>query len=60
MANTLDNFDWLGNKLPEPKDDRIERLARENEKKSILLKMQKCKTLKDYQQLQKELEESIE
>lgn len=59
MANTSDSFSWLGEKVPEPRDDRIERLARENEKKSILLKMQKCKMLKDFQQLQNELEESI-
>ena len=59
MANTHDSFSWFGDGKPEPKDDKIERLARESEKKSLLLKMQKCKTLKDYQQLQREFEESI-
>ena len=40
-------------------EEIAERNVRENEKMRILLKMKKCKTLKDFQQLQKELEESI-
>lgn len=57
MANTRDGGLWDNN--IEPRDNKIERLARESESKSILVKMQKCRTLKDYQKLQKELEESI-
>ena len=41
-------------------DEIAERNIRENEKMRILLKMQKCKTLKDFKNLIKELEESIQ
>ena len=58
MAN-INDTGWFGNGKLEPRDDRIERLARECERKTLLLQMQQCKTLKDYQQLQKELEESV-
>lgn len=40
-------------------EEIAERNVRENEKMRILLRMQKCKTLEDYQKLAKELEESI-
>ena len=40
-------------------DEIAERNIRENEKMKLLLKMQKCKTLEDFQNLTKELEESI-
>lgn len=40
-------------------DEIAERNIRENEKMKILLKMQKCKTLEDFQKLATELEESI-
>ena len=36
-----------------------ERNIRENEKMKLLLRMEKCKTLEDFQKLTKELEESI-
>ena len=41
-------------------DEYIERNIRENERMKIILKMQKCKTLKDFRLLIKELEESIQ
>ena len=40
-------------------DEIAERNIRENERMRILLKMQKCKTLEDFQKLATELEESI-
>lgn len=40
-------------------DEIAEKNIRENERMKILLKMQKCKTLEDFKQLQKELEEPI-
>ena len=40
-------------------DEIAERNIRENEKMKLLLRMQKCKTLEDFQKLIKELEESI-
>ena len=40
-------------------DEIAERNIRENEKMRLLLRMQKCKTLEDFQKLTKELEESI-
>jgi len=40
-------------------EEYIERNIRENERMKIILKMQKCKTLEDFQTLTKELEESI-
>lgn len=41
-------------------EEYIERNIRENERIKILLKMQNCKTLKDFQLLTKEIEESIQ
>ena len=40
-------------------DEIAERNIRENERMRILLRMQKCKTLEDFQKLATELEESI-
>ena len=40
-------------------DEIAERNIRENEKLKLIIKMQRCKTLEDFQQLQRELEESI-
>ena len=40
-------------------DEIAERNIRENERMKILLKMQKCKTLEEFQKLATELEESI-
>ena len=59
MPIIADDFSVFGMR-PEPRDDKIERLARECERKALLLKMQKSKTLQDFQRLQKELEDSVE
>ena len=40
-------------------DEIAEQNIRQNEKMKLLLRMQKCKTLEDFQKLAKELEESI-
>ena len=40
-------------------DEIAERNIRENERLKIIVKMQQCKKLKDFQNLLKELEESI-
>ena len=40
-------------------EEQAEKNVRENEKMRILLEMQKCKTLKDYKELTKKLEETI-
>jgi len=55
MANITDDFF----RREESRDSRIERLARESEQRLLLLKLHKCKNLKDFQTLTKELEESI-
>ena len=40
-------------------DEIAEKNIRQNEKMKLLLRMQKCKTLEDFQKLTKDLEESI-
>lgn len=59
MADTNESG-WFWDKTAEPRDDKIERLARECEKKTLLLKLKKCKTLKDFKALVCELEKTME
>ena len=58
MAN-INDTGWFGDPRPEPRDDRIERLARESEKKSVLLRLKKCKTLVEYKELVNQLEQEV-
>lgn len=58
MANTYDGG-LFGFRKEEARDDKIERLAREAERNALIVRMKKCKTLRDFRELLSKLENGV-